>query len=82
MKKVLGGDPSDNIPQAFKGCGKQTVKKILALPVKEQTEFIKEMIRKQGAEQYDLNRTLIDFSFLPSKLVMKIEGILDTKKLY
>lgn len=72
MKKVLGGDPSDNIPPIYKGCGKKTAERLAADP-----EELEKMLKKKGREQYDLNLTLIDFNNIPEDIVEEIETELD-----
>jgi 5'-3' exonuclease len=73
MIKILAGDPSDGIPQAFPKIGKETAKKIANDP-----EFLKDLIKKFGRKQYDLNVKLIDFDQIPNDIVCDIEKILDS----
>lgn len=72
MSKILAGDPSDNIPPIYKGCGKKTAQRL----IKDNKE-LKQMLQEHGREQYDMNRTLVDFNYIPSDIVEEIEAILD-----
>lgn len=67
LYKILAGDPSDNIPPAWPKCGKVTAKKLAADP-----EKLEEMLSKKGRDQFELNRQLIDFRYLPENIVEKI----------
>jgi len=73
MTKILAGDPSDGIPQAFPKVGKVTARKIA-----EDPELLEQMIEKYGREQYDLNCTLVNFEHIPKRIVKEIEECLDT----
>jgi 5'-3' exonuclease len=72
MIKILAGDPSDNIPASFKGCGKVTAKRLANNP-----QELKAVLEKKGYRQFNLNRQLIDFDFIPTKIVQSIESLLD-----
>lgn len=72
MTKILAGDPSDNIPQAFKGCGKKTAEKIAKDPV-----LLQEYLTKHGSKQFELNQQLVDFDYIPENIVVDIENVLD-----
>ena len=72
MIKILAGDPSDNIPAIYKGCGKKTAIRLANNPAE-----LEEILQKKGREQYKLNRQLIDFDYIPEDLVEEIEGLLD-----
>lgn len=72
MQKVLAGDPSDNIPPIYKGCGKKTAEKLARDPVE-----LEKMLEKKGRDQYELNLTLIDFNNIPEDIVEEIEAELD-----
>ena len=72
MLKILAGDPSDNIPGVFKGCGKKTAQRLAQDP-----NALEEVLKKHGVEQYQLNQTLIDFDCIPVDLVEEIEALLD-----
>lgn len=64
--KVVAGDRSDNIPPMFKKCGIKTARKYY----KDQVLFNKMVDETKDAEDiYYLNRTLIDFNYIPSDLV-------------
>lgn len=63
--KIIMGDISDNIPSVFPKCGIKTAQKCIKDP-----EFFKkkmEMDEKYYA-QYELNKKLINFNFIPSTL--------------
>lgn len=72
MTKILAGDPSDNIPSIYKGCGKKTAEKLIADP-----KLLETALQKHGRKQYDLNCRLVDFAYIPEDLVEVIEGVLD-----
>jgi len=72
MIKIISGDSSDNIPPAFKGCGKKTAEKIADNP-----ELLNEFIRKKGNEQYELNKLLIDFDNIPNEIIERVSKYLD-----
>ncbi len=72
MTKILAGDPSDNIPAIYKGCGKKTAARLANNPAE-----LEEMLQKKGREQYELNRQLVDFDYIPKDLVEEIEDLLD-----
>jgi 5'-3' exonuclease len=62
--KIVTGDPSDNIPSVFPKCGPKT-----ALKYFENKElFLKKLEEKEEyKKQYELNRTLIDFNYIPQQ---------------
>ena len=63
MRKVVLGDPSDNIPKVLDRCGEKTLLKYLENPA----EFQKALDKKEGARgQYKKNQLLIDFDRIPS----------------
>lgn len=66
MKKILAGDPSDNIPSVYKGCGKKTAQRLAEDPVALQS------VMDKYSESYNLNRTLIDFNCIPQKVINAI----------
>lgn len=72
MTKVLAGDPSDNIPSIYKGCGKKTAERLAKDP-----EELEKMLVKHGREQYLLNRQLVDFDYIPTLVSAEIERELD-----
>ncbi len=63
--KILTGDPSDNIPSVFPKCGPKT-----ALKYYDDRElFLKKLNEKEEyKKQYELNRTIIDFNYIPTNL--------------
>lgn len=64
LYKIILGDKSDNIPSVFPKCGP---KKSLSY-VNNIELFEKDLIEKDGFEQYKLNRRLIDFTEIPEIL--------------
>lgn len=61
--KCIMGDKSDNIPSAFPKCGPKTAEKCWNEP-----EFFQEKLKDSRVQQqYELNRTLIDFKHIPSE---------------
>ncbi len=62
MKKIILGDPSDNIPKVFKKCGIKTLEKYLANP-----QLLEDSLRQDESanKQYLLNRVLVDFKHIP-----------------
>lgn len=62
MKKIILGDPSDNIPKVFKKCGIKTLEKYLANP-----QLLEDCLRQDADanKQYNLNRVLVDFKHIP-----------------
>ena len=64
--KVVSGDKSDNIPAMFKKCGIKTARKYYH----DQDLFQKAIDETKNAEElYYLNRTLVDFNYIPTDLV-------------
>lgn len=62
MKKVIMGDPSDNIPKVFKRCGIKTLQKY----IDDKTMLDKALdLDKEAKLQFDLNQQLIDFNHIP-----------------
>jgi len=64
--KIIMGDVSDNIPSVFPKCGPKT-----ALKCVEDSDFFK---KKMGGNpdyyfQYELNKTLVNFDYIPKALV-------------
>jgi len=72
MTKILAGDPSDNIPGIYNGCGKKTAQRLA-----NNQQELEEMLQRHGREQYELNRILVDFDYIPDDIVKEIEGLLD-----
>lgn len=62
LQKILTGDKSDNIPPAWPKCGQKTAEKLIADPVALQKKIA------AAPEQFNLNRTLIDFNYIPAEL--------------
>uniref|UniRef100_A0A6C0IW47 5'-3' exonuclease domain-containing protein n=1 Tax=viral metagenome TaxID=1070528 RepID=A0A6C0IW47_9ZZZZ len=64
--KILTGDTSDNIPSVFPKCGPKTALKYFEDPLllenklKESSEYKK---------QYELNRHIVDFNYIPEDLI-------------
>ena len=65
MKKIILGDPSDNIPKILDRCGPKTLVKYL----ENRDEFNKVLHSKEGAfKQFKINQLLIDFEKIPTLL--------------
>lgn len=66
--KAILGDNSDNIPRVFNRCGKKTMLKLY-----EDKSLLEEKFKKEegSKERYNLNRQLVDFSYIPKELQMK-----------
>lgn len=74
MTKIITGDKSDDIPQLKKGIGPKTVAKIL-------DEGLEEWLSKNDLkEQFDKNRRLIDFEFIPTDLAKNAIVAIDAWK--
>ena len=67
--KILCGDPADNIKGCFKRCGIKTATKYCNNYKLLENAFIK---NPESKGIYKLNRTLIDFSFIPEELQKKV----------
>lgn len=68
--KIMMGDKSDNIQPIFKGCGLQT-----ALKLKEKPELLREKLNNpEIMQRYQLNKTLIDFSYIPIELAQSFHA--------
>jgi len=64
--KIVAGDKSDNIQSIFKKCGIKTARKYF----QDQELFYKTIDETPKAEElYALNRTLVDFNYIPYDLV-------------
>jgi 5'-3' exonuclease len=63
MKKIILGDPSDNLPKVFKRCGIKTLQKYL-----DDKTLLEKALEsdKEAKSRYDLNQLLIDFNNIPS----------------
>jgi 5'-3' exonuclease len=64
--KIITGDISDNIPSVFPKCGPKT-----ALKYFENRNLLETKLNESDKyrTQYDLNRTIIDFNYVPKELV-------------
>ena len=64
--KILTGDTSDNIPAVFPKCGPKT-----ALKYFENRELLENKLNEsiQYRKQYELNRQIIDFNYIPKDLI-------------
>ncbi len=64
--KILTGDISDNIPSVFPKCGPKT-----ALKYFENRELLEKKLQESEVfrQQYELNRKIIDFNYIPEELV-------------
>ena len=61
--KCLMGDKSDNIPCAFTKCGQKTAEKYW-----NNKELFQEKLQNESIkQQYELNRQLIDFNYIPKQ---------------
>jgi len=64
--KIVAGDKSDNIPPIFKKCGMKTAQKYF----EDQESFYNALETSEHAEElYALNRTLVNFEYIPYDLV-------------
>jgi len=64
--KIVTGDVSDNIPSVFPKCGPKT-----ALKYFENKDLFEKKLLESNAfqTQYELNRKIIDFNYIPEELV-------------
>jgi 5'-3' exonuclease len=64
--KIVTGDVSDNIPSVFPKCGPKT-----ALKYFENRDLFEKKLLESNAfqTQYELNRKIIDFNYIPEELV-------------
>jgi 5'-3' exonuclease len=66
--KIVTGDPSDNIPPIFKGCGPKTAVKYF----ENRESFLSKLeADSEAKKRYEFNRTLIDFNYIPEHLVQE-----------
>lgn len=71
--KILMGDTSDNIPPVFSRCAKA---KLMEYAHSEEALEVA-FARKPGSRtQYELNRVLIDHTYIPDRIVEKIDAAL------
>jgi 5'-3' exonuclease len=74
--KIIMGDASDNIPSVFPKCGPKTAMKCIT----DNEFFLKKMNNNEEYyKQYELNKTLIDFSKIPQDLVDEFMAIIQKK---
>lgn len=64
--KILTGDVSDNIPSVFPKCGPKTALKYFNDPDLLDKKLLE---KEEFRSRYELNRTIIDFNYIPSELV-------------
>jgi hypothetical protein len=62
MKKIILGDPSDNIPKVFNKCGIKTLEKYLSNP-----QLLEDALKQDtdANKRFKLNRVLVDFNQIP-----------------
>ena len=62
MKKIVLGDPSDNIPKVFNKCGIKTLEKYLLNP-----QLLEDALKQdiEANKRYKLNKVLVDFNQIP-----------------
>lgn len=60
-RKVIMGDKSDNIPAIMKKCGEKTAERLIQDPIAME----KALQNPDTKRQYDLNKLLIDFTYIP-----------------
>jgi 5'-3' exonuclease len=66
--KIVTGDPSDNIPPIFKGCGPKTAVKYF----ENMESFLSKLeADPEAKKRYELNNTLINFNNIPEHLVQE-----------
>lgn len=63
--KIILGDKSDNIKPVFNKCGKKTAEKCFD----DNDYFINKLNNEDKLENYERNKTLIDFNEIPIDLV-------------
>jgi 5'-3' exonuclease len=64
--KIVTGDTSDNIPSVFPKCGPKTALKYF----NDRELFNKKLEESEASRtQYELNRKIIDFNYIPEELV-------------
>jgi 5'-3' exonuclease len=71
--KIIVGDKSDNIKSVGKKIGEKTAQKMIDDPA----TYNKIMSQPGVQEQYDLNKTLIDFDNIPPELVKEVRNQID-----
>ena len=70
--KIVTGDISDNIPSVFPKCGPKT-----ALKYFENRDLFEKRLQESETfrQQYELNRKIIDFDYIPEELVQEFLNI-------
>jgi 5'-3' exonuclease len=70
--KILMGDISDNIPSVFPKCGPKT-----ALKYFENKELLEKKLKESETyrNNYALNKTIIDFNYIPEDLISEFMNI-------
>ena len=69
MKKIVLGDPSDNIPKVFKRCGIKTLQKY----IEDKELFQKTLDGDEDAKRkFHLNQLLIDFDKIPAEFAQPV----------
>jgi 5'-3' exonuclease len=76
--KIVMGDKSDNIPSIFPKCGPKT-----ALKYFNDRELFNKKLEESDAfkTQYELNRKIIDFNYIPEELVIEFMNSQQTSNL-
>ena len=62
FKKIIMGDPSDNIPKVFDRCGEKTLLKYTDNPTELEMALDKNL---EHRKRFEFNQTLIDFNKIP-----------------
>ena len=70
MKKVILGDPSDNLPKVFKRCGIKTLQKYLDDKVLLEKTLESD---KEAKQKFHLNQLLIDFNNIPNEYAKLVD---------
>lgn len=73
LKKILIGDISDCIPNICPKMGEKTAQKLVNMTEADRDKWID---AKGCRKQYELNRTLIDFTYIPAELTVDFEKFL------
>jgi len=74
MMKILVGDKSDNILPVFKKCGKKTAEALCELNENDLLESLKKKSGQEAIENYNKNRLLVDFNYIPQDLVSSFKS--------
>jgi len=70
--KILSGDKSDNIPACARGLGPKTAATVADMTEEARTEWLRKKGGENAIEQYNKNRTIIDFRCIPAELAQKM----------